>query len=549
MISKLQTQSFTPRQRLLCRLTLILIASFVCHGLMPRMAVAQRDDAAKDIAKGLLRALIESQLQKQNRGNLPPGGPRQPHPPRIDSNARPAQPTREYQQLRTLLATMEQESNTLTELLNNDSRRNPEVRSRLADVVGFQASVTAARQHADEHHNHTHMQPTGQLLDQAWKPLAYQLATLSGIGQQTRESIERMNQMDAQLCGLLGIQEQFNSRELIRAADLLVADLRTLSEDIGYAGATGVNRTRLSGNIRRHEQKASSFANLAASGAQFQNVVAEYQNLHQTWQGLRPELDQYAARNLTRTVGRIEDSHRTIHQLLRLQYRFDEPFVKRMAEGIDRDVAELLRTITLEQMLTLPDNRSLLVAADALQGNCQNLSDVIARHEPLQQVGEAWMYLDQQWQLFAYYLNPVHAAETRRRVDGIAQSLQLLKNAIGVSVGYDYNAVRQQATAVDSLADLLQTTCRRWLKRPGQQNAALEAELQKLANSCRQLTTVATTNRDPAAVLPACDAVIGLWQQVRPQLTLCQTQERESLDQAIADFTPALLHLRTMLGE
>ncbi len=549
MTNQLKHRTAMLRGRFFRRLTLILIASFVCHGLMPRMAVAQRNEAGKDIANGLLRALIESQLQKQNRGNLQPGGPRQQNPPGFDPNARPAQPTTECQQLRTLLATMEQESNALSAQLNNDSRRNPEVRNQLADVVNFQASVAAARQHAGEHNNHMHMQPTGQLLDQTWKPLAYQLAALPAISQQTRESIERMNRMDAQLCGLLGIQEQFNSRELVRAADLLVADLRTLAEDIGYSNATGVNSTRLSGNVRRHEQKASSFANLAASGAQFQNVVAEYQNLHQTWQGLRPELDQYAARNMTRTVGRIEESHRTIHQLLRLQYRFDEPFVKRMAEGIDRDIADLFRTITLEQILMLPDSRSLPAVADALQGNCQNLSDVISRREPLQQVGEAWLYLDQQWQLFAYYLNPVQAAETRRRVDGINQSLQLLKNAIGVSVGYDYNAVRQQATAVDSLADLLQTTCRRWLKRPGQQNATLEAELQKLANSCRQLTTVATTNREPADVLPACDEVIGFWQQVRPQLSQCQTQERESLDQAIADFTPALLHLRTMLGE
>jgi hypothetical protein len=344
------------------------------------------------------------------------------------------------------------------------------------------------------------------------------------------------------------MQEQFNSRDLVRAADLLAADLRTLTDDVGYTTTTE-NRTRLIASLRRHQERAAYFANLAATGARFPTVVAEYQNLQQAWQGLRTDLDPYAARGVTRTVARIEETHRTLHQLLRLEYRFDEPFVKRLAAGIDRDITDLFRTITLEQIMTLPDSRSLPVAADALLGNCSNLIDVIERRESLQNVGEAWLYLDEQWQLFAYYLNPVQVADTRRRVEGISQSLETLKTTVGVSVAYDRTAVQQQAAAVDSLADLLQTTCDRWLNRPGQQNVALTATLQKLIDRSNQLTALATANRDRGAILATCDDVIGLWQQIRPQLSQCQTPERESLEQIIDELTPALLHLNTMLGE
>lgn len=550
MMTEMQqrSKSSVSQNRIPRLMTLLVVASIVCAGMIPRVALAQRDDVGKDIARGLLRALIESQLQKQDRDNFQTERHGR-HGPPVNPGAEPPQPTVETQQLRTLLATMVQESNALTALLNNDSRRNPDIRNRLADVVGFQASVTAAKQHADQHNHHMHMQATAQLLDQTWKPLSFQLLSMPGLSQQARESIDRMNRMNTQLCGVLGIQEQFNSRELVRSADLLVADIRTISDDIGYTSGTTLNRSRLSANLRRHQEKAAYFANLAASGVQFQTVVAEYQQLHQSWQGLRTELDQFSTRNLTRTVARIEESHRTIHQLLRLAYRWDEPFVGRLADGIGRDITELFRSITLEQMLMLPDSRSLPAVADALQGNSQNLSDVVARREPVQQIGEAWLYLDEQWQLFAYYLNPVQTPDTRRRVDGISQSLEMLKNAIGVSVAYDPNAVRRQAMAVDSLADLLQSTARRWLKRSGQQNASLEAEIQKLVERCRQLTGLTSNSRDRAAVLAACDDVIGLWQQIRPQLSRCQTQERESIEQIIDDFTPALLQLRTMLGD
>jgi hypothetical protein len=73
--------------------------------------------------------------------------------------------------------------------------------------------------------------------------------------------------------------------------------------------------------------------------------------------------------------------------------------------------------------------------------------------------------------------------------------------------------------------------------------------LQRLADRSNQLTALATANRDHAAILATCNEVIGLWQQIRPQLSQCETQERESLEQIIDQLTPALLHLHTMLGE
>ena len=70
-----------------------------------------------------------------------------------------------------------------------------------------------------------------------------------------------------------------------------------------------------------------------------------------------------------------------------------------------------------------------------------------------------------------------------------------------------------------------------------------------LVDRCRQLTALATANRDRSAILATCDEVIGLWQQIRPQLSQCQKQERESIEQIIDELTHALLRLRTMLGE
>ncbi len=377
-----------------------MLASLIVTGLgtMPQ-ARAQKNETGKEIARGLLRGLIESQLERQGREIYGPG---RPIPPNVGQIPQPQQPTPEMQQIRRSLAALNQESATLSTLVIEESKRNPNLRGLVADAINFQAITAATKQRADRENHHMSLQLTVQSMDQSWRPLAYQLSTVRGVSPALRENTERISRLNAQICQTLGIREQFNSRELVRAADLLAADLGTLADEVSYANSTAANRARLVIRLRRLQEQTTLLANVAVSGAQFPTVVTEYQSLFQAWQALRQELDPFSARTVTQTVARIQTTHRTIHQLLRLEFGFDQILVQRMAESLDRDITELYRTITLEQIMLLPDNRSLPTAADALSGMTQNLADIVARRESLQSVGEAWLYLDEQWQLLNF---------------------------------------------------------------------------------------------------------------------------------------------------
>jgi hypothetical protein len=74
-------------------------------------AMAQRKEAGKEIAKDLLRALIESQLERQGRESFGPG---RPVPPVIGEIPRPTQATPEMLQIRRILASMAQDANALS---------------------------------------------------------------------------------------------------------------------------------------------------------------------------------------------------------------------------------------------------------------------------------------------------------------------------------------------------------------------------------------------------------------------------------------------------
>ncbi len=508
--------------------------------------VATADDKGKEIAKGLLKALIESQMERQGRESFRPG---QPVPPVHVDIPRPVQATAEMVQIRRLLASLNQETATLTAQLNADSRRSPNARNLLPDALQFQAASTATLQRAERENNHLVLQLPLQTLDQSWKPLAHKIASTQGTSAATRECTDRISRLDAQACQILGIREQFNGRELVRAADLLAADLKTLTDEVSYSGSANAKTQRLIPRMRRLQEQATLFANLSASGAQFPTVVAEYRILFQSWQAVRPELDQFPVRSITRSVSRIQETHQTIHQLLRLDFGIDLALVQKMAEALERDITDLYRTVTLEQVMTLPDSRSLPSSADALFGMAQNLSDVVARKEPLQAVGEAWLYLDEQWHLFEFYLSPIHTPDTCRRIEGLSQSIASLKNAIGVSVVFDRNQVLQQTASLESLTEHLHETVHRWLTRPGQKAAGLIEKTHQLEERCVELAALANSSRDRAAIAAKCDEIIVVWQTVRPELNNCQTEERESIEQIVDDFVPAMIHLRTMMEE
>lgn len=529
-------------QPVVFRVCLTLTVSFgVCT---TQQAVAQKNDTGKEIAKGLLRALIESQLERQGRETYGPG---RPVPPVVSELPRPVQATPEMIQLRRTLASLTQESHTLSDLAVDEASRNPELRKLVPDTISFHASTTATQLRADRENNHLAIQLPVQSLSQSWKLLAHKLSTTRGLSPAIRQSSDRVSQLEAQLCRTLGIRDQFNSRELVRAADLLAADLHTLTDEVAYAAATTNDRNRLVVRMRRQQDQAALFANLAASGAQFPAVVAEYQNLFQAWQVLRPEIDQFSVRGVNRSVAKIQETHRTIHQLLRLEFGLDQALIQKMAEGVERDLNELFRIITLEQLMSLPDSRSLPASADALFGTAQNLADVVSRREPLQAVGEAWLYLDERWHLFEFYLQPIRSVEIRRRIEGISQSIDSLQDAIGVTVSFDRRAVLQQVATLDGLVEHLQSTVRRWLTHPGQQNIAMANEMQSLTDRCRELGVLAGSSQNPTVLATKCDEVITIWQQLRPKLGACQTDEKESIEQTIDSLIPILIQLRTMM--
>ena len=358
-----------------------------------------------------------------------------------------------------------------------------------------------------------------------------------------------MYKRQTQYCSILGIQEQFNSQELVRAAYTLTTYVRDLIDDVQ---AQPMPRNKARQLMRDHgnlSQKTEYFASLVSQGSRYQTVLNEYQDVYKTWAEVEGGLSDFSGHSIARSLRRIRDSHQTIHQLLRLEIGLDKGHVLNLVHEVDHQVTELFRTITLDQLMALPDGGAVPDAADALLGTIQNIDDHVHRDESPQAIGEAWVYADEAWKEFAFYVSPLRAGAVAVKVKAIAATMRSLQQTLGVTVQYDRQALVQNASTLENLAVRLVTTIRRWQARPGQHDRTLVAKAQQMVEKLNYIEQVLAAGNHAGHHRGHCDEAIALWQQIRPAIKTCETDERGQFDHIAATLTPELIRLRTMLDE
>jgi hypothetical protein len=526
------------------RLSRWLVVGMMVAGLVvgPGLSSVVQAQSGEDIAKGLLRALIESQLEKSNRRDRPRPDPFRP------PDGRPRE-TNEIRQLRPIEASFSQESATLSALLNTDARRSFDIRRHLPEVIRLQATATALKQQTDSQPDHRFLIDAYRGLNNDWKTLSHQLRQCQRLSPQSSAAIGRIDQLDQQYCALLGIQEQFDNQQLVRESYMLTAYIRDLGDELEHTPPPPGTTRRLPQNVRHLRQKAEYFSNLVAGNVQFQTVVNEYKALYDDWLGLQNDLRLYTDHSIARSVQRIQGSHRSIHQLLRLSIGIDRNLLLHLVHETDHALTELFRTVTLEQLLSLPDAEAIPSAADATYGTIQNLDDLVHRDQDPQALVEAWVYADEAWSLLAYYLEASKNPQTISQVRAIRQSMVSLRETLGVTVAYDREALVRSASAMENLAERLTREIRQWQTHPGSHDPALLVNASRLVSKCHDLEQALLTNRSQDYARRQCDEAIQLWQQIRPELKKCDTDERETFNHIVATLTPELIRMRTLLGE
>lgn len=524
-------------------LTGLLAAMFLFGSVEPLVQAQER----QDFVEGLLRGLIDSQLDRARRRDALPD----PFRSGDERGSRgPRRPTEQMQQLRPVLASYAQEAAILTNVLNTAARRSPEARRYIADAVQLQAEATAVSQQARSHNDHRMVVDDVQRLSSDWLTLSHQLEGRHFVGTEIRQVIKRLSRLDQQYRELLQIEPKLNNASLVREAYALDAHVQDLSEHLDGRRYRGTDGHQVRFQLGRHHHEVSYFAQLVSRGAGFDQVAREYSDLYQTWRSLQPILQEVRSAGLVRTIRQVEDSHRIIHELLGLEFGMNEDMLLHLVHETADELTLLKRSLTLEHLLALPDAAQVPEAVDTFDGTMQNLDSVLHLNQGQQAIAEAWLFADEAWRVVLYYLEPVSDNSIRSQLATIGQNLATLQRSIGVAVEFDRNALERSANAVTENAEHLHAAVKQWLRRPGQKDNGSFALSQRLVDQSRTLRQAFfDQRRGPDFFRRQTEGIILTWQQLRPLLHAIETEERQTIDFIISTLTPELIRLRTMVGE
>ncbi len=524
-----------------------LVSAVLCVAICLSLTGVDRAKAQEDFVKGLLRGLVESQLEKARRkGQL-----KDPfRDPNGQQNLRPTTLTPQMQRLRPISASFAQESATLVALLNSDAHRNYNVRPLLTDAIKLQATATALNQRNATVPNHLFVVDSFRDLNSNWVTYSRQLEQSRHVGARAKQCVKRLTALDKQYCDILGIRPQLNTHELVREVYTLDAHVHDLMDDVSHRSNRNEASQTLRHKLSRHHHQVSFFAEQVANGASLESGMQQYRALYASWQAMQADLSTVSGHAVARDIRQIQESHQKIHELLGLQVGLNRDILLHLVHETTEEMTELMRMITLEQLIRLPDASLIPEAADAFDGTVQNLDSVLHIEEDLQVIGEAWVYADDAWQVLAYYLSPIKNPQARALMGSVGENLQTLQRSIGVRVEFDRSSLYRSASQLEETADHLIETIRLWHSHPGKHDGGVLRLAQQLSHQCHILEqAVINQQKSPAYCRQQCDSVIAIWQKIRPALNECDTDERPTLNFIVSAFTPELIRLRTMLGE
>ena len=232
-----------------------------------------------------------------------------------------------------------------------------------------------------------------------------------------------------------------------------------------------------------------------------------------------------------------------------MEIGIDQKLVLHIVHEVDEKLTALFKSITLEEMLSMPDAAAVPSAADAAYGNIQNLDDLVHRNESAQAIAEAWVFADEAWDVLAFYISASPNPRTQASVRSITQTMQSMKRTMGIKVSFDRGALVKSVSALENMGEHLVTAIKRWHTRPGTHNPALVIQAQSLVDHSHHLEQALLSGHRGTTYSREVDEIIAVWQQLRPELAKCDTEERETINYIIGTLTPELIRLRTMLSE
>ena len=540
-LSDISTRSIARIPALITALTFVgFIAQAVPTSAQPNVA------GRRQFVEGMLKMLIESQINRQPKPQPAPQPPRpqpRPHNHKISADLTRA---------RTSLQGFATEAHHLASHLHAQSRSNPNLRYHLSDALRLNASARVLVSRAASARTFDPLVDDFRTLDKDWRLLSHKLSKQPGLTAECRTCMKELDQFDAQLCDILHIGPQVDFRELTSATESLRAALDRLGEDIGIELARTSAGRSLMYECRQVEQKALAVCNAVSARRPYDHIVVEFERLHEAWERHAVRVRSVNNRFLERDVRQIDQIVRDTHEILWLPLPLDYSLLSHITKTMTADVNGLFDCVSLNALMELRGADNILDAACEFHGLCEHLADGVQHKESLPELQQDFQYLNDSWPKLAACFQGTKDARIIKALKDIEGSFETLQGTLQLRPVVDTREVVSYAAGLEDLSGRLAQTVQHYLNANSRYDTAFKKDcigrVYAFRDSARHLHEVADSEGNHNHLREDCDDIAAQWNAIqKSSFGRMHSADRARLQPLTSSIAAQIVQLQTII--
>lgn len=391
-----------------------------------------------------------------------------------------------------------------------------------------------------------------QQIDADWRQLSYNLKLLSGLDQQTKSLIDRIDQASGRFAGLLNIGQgqSIDYRQLVAQTGGLAAAMDRLIQDLGFVLNGSPESRQLIANGQSVKQQATHVADGAFQQFNRDHLVTDFEIFQTSWSKYMDALRKLRDPLIDHDVQNVNAFERKVTSQLRMEHKLDRSQLIFLADQLSRDVDSFFAQAPLKMLIRLPLRDRALSTADAFYGNFENFVDVVKRGSNRDDLRYTFDFIDDAWENFNHVFGPLPKPEAQQALSEIQSDVDALREALLIQDGGDLRHAAELASQVATLAMYIRRDAERWLGKAQVSGAyQIRRDIARYHQHATDLHESIVAGADRNEISALCDVTFSDWRQVYNGIIQCHTSERASLAMSSQKTTPALVSLQAIFRQ
>lgn len=513
-----------------CLLTLFLTLGIANTGF----AQTEREKYLEE----LLKSLVESELQKIENKTPPALGTAAPA--RVDNSRK----------IHETLNSFSKDCSELAMSLGESAVRIPGAREQLTELYRLRARSALLAEKTAQGDQWGNLLEDIRSIDRDWRTTSLKISQLRGLSQAQTRLIQRLDTSSGTLMGYLNARPQLNYFELTQAVATLNTAFENLLEEISFEMTDTTESRNLMLEGRKIQQQTRQIGLLVRDQADYEAIKNEYSRYQQMWEPMMVQLRKLDNRYIERSLRRISDANRSMHELLWLPHQVDRQKLLYVTSMLKKDVDDFFARTPLKLLISLPDSEYVLPTADAFYGVCENFTDSVERGENHQEMIDAFQYITESEKDFSRLFKPIRSQAALNVLTAIDQHIRELQQALVLKENFDRRQTINLGASLENLAEHVHLDTKLWLDRSNESfKVQALAATSDFSRQAAEFHKQALSGANVAQLRTLSEKLYDSWRKVHGYISLSRDEDRAHLARLATHIGPNLVEIRTLVQQ